>query len=402
MAKSLVYFLSLASTCVLAAQQAVSPYGAGHAAPADPADAANATAAAPEVTNRIYRSPYSYCYKPSSTGIPLAGNVTSGPTANVSATTGAGPGSGEPTLAASDVTITQLLTSFTTVCPHPTSFAVNNVTYTVQSSTVLTITHCPGGCRVTRPATDIAQATVTAIVSRYTTHVGGPIASPSSPSEALPAGSNIAASSARPNAGPSAGPNNAGPSAGPNAGASGSPTAGAVGASNSDTEAGPIASSKPTEASAAGPHAGYTAAVTGGPSNGVSAGPIAGPHTVTINGQVTTVSTATVLTVSNCPGGCTVTTALSALVQSAQTPSEYAPVTSAAPNGTAAPAAPYASPAAANGTVSTPLAAPTGSAAGPGRNANATVPVQSPQTGGATARDFSFVIVLLAWVATLL
>ncbi|KAG8631192.1 hypothetical protein KVT40_000332 [Elsinoe batatas] len=41
------------------------------------------------------------------------------------------------------VTTTQIFTAYTTYCPSPTQFAVNNVTYTVSSATTLTIKDCP-------------------------------------------------------------------------------------------------------------------------------------------------------------------------------------------------------------------------------------------------------------------
>jgi len=42
----------------------------------------------------------------------------------------------------------QVVTAYTTICPSPTTIVQNNVTYTVSSSTTLTITNCP--CTITR------------------------------------------------------------------------------------------------------------------------------------------------------------------------------------------------------------------------------------------------------------
>ncbi|KAF2173718.1 hypothetical protein M409DRAFT_48653 [Zasmidium cellare ATCC 36951] len=46
--------------------------------------------------------------------------------------------------------VTEVLTSYTTYCPGPTSITHNGVTYTVTEATTLTITNCP--CTVTKPA----------------------------------------------------------------------------------------------------------------------------------------------------------------------------------------------------------------------------------------------------------
>ena len=42
-------------------------------------------------------------------------------------------------------TTTEVLTSFTTTCPGQTTVTFGPSTYTVESSTVLTVTDCPGG-----------------------------------------------------------------------------------------------------------------------------------------------------------------------------------------------------------------------------------------------------------------
>ena len=74
-----------------------------------------------------------------------------------------------------DVYVTEVVTSYTTYCPNPTTFAVNNKTYTVSSATTLTITDCPGGCKVTKPATALTTyPVVTAVVSSFTTYCPSP------------------------------------------------------------------------------------------------------------------------------------------------------------------------------------------------------------------------------------
>ncbi|GAB7363237.1 hypothetical protein MBLNU230_g3519t1 [Neophaeotheca triangularis] len=50
---------------------------------------------------------------------------------------------------------TEVVTAYTTYCPEPTSFAMNNQTYTVSSATTLTITDCP--CTVTKPMDQVSQ-----------------------------------------------------------------------------------------------------------------------------------------------------------------------------------------------------------------------------------------------------
>lgn len=66
--------------------------------------------------------------------------------------------------------VTEVVTAYTTYCPSPTTFAHGNKTYTVTSATTLTITDCPGGCKITKPVTSLSPATtVTAVVPYYTT-----------------------------------------------------------------------------------------------------------------------------------------------------------------------------------------------------------------------------------------
>merc|ERR1712078_455703 len=53
---------------------------------------------------------------------------------------------------ASDVYVTDVVTAYTTYCPNPTKITHKGETYTVSEATTLTITNCPGGCTVTKPA----------------------------------------------------------------------------------------------------------------------------------------------------------------------------------------------------------------------------------------------------------
>ncbi|KAF2458450.1 Ser-Thr-rich glycosyl-phosphatidyl-inositol-anchored membrane family-domain-containing protein [Lineolata rhizophorae] len=81
----------------------------------------------------------------------------------------------------SDTYVTEVVTAFTTFCPGPTSVVVNNFTYTVTESTMLTVTDCP--CTVTHPA---GTGSATPVVS-YTASTGFPVNSSSilSPSRSM-------------------------------------------------------------------------------------------------------------------------------------------------------------------------------------------------------------------------
>ena len=65
------------------------------------------------------------------------------------------------------VTVTNVVSSYVTVCPEPTQFAFNNKTYTVTSATTLTITDCP--CTLTSVATPYV-VTTSCYVPSYTTY----------------------------------------------------------------------------------------------------------------------------------------------------------------------------------------------------------------------------------------
>ncbi|KAK4498058.1 hypothetical protein PRZ48_010714 [Zasmidium cellare] len=62
----------------------------------------------------------------------------------------AGYGPAANSTSAAPAYVTEVLTSYTTYCPGPTSITHNGVTYTVTEATTLTITNCP--CTVTKPA----------------------------------------------------------------------------------------------------------------------------------------------------------------------------------------------------------------------------------------------------------
>jgi hypothetical protein len=68
-------------------------------------------------------------------------------------------------------TTTEVVSSYTTVCPGPTSVVEGNVTYTATSATTLTITNCP--CTRTHVTTGVPPApyttVVTDVVTDYTT-----------------------------------------------------------------------------------------------------------------------------------------------------------------------------------------------------------------------------------------
>lgn len=53
--------------------------------------------------------------------------------------------------------VTDVVTAYTTFCPAATTFAFNNVTYTVSSSTTLTITNCPCTITHTTPIASISS-----------------------------------------------------------------------------------------------------------------------------------------------------------------------------------------------------------------------------------------------------
>ncbi|KAG0134001.1 hypothetical protein HOY82DRAFT_638724 [Tuber indicum] len=57
-----------------------------------------------------------------------------------------------------EYTTTEVVTSYTTYCPLPTTIVENNKTYTVTKATTLTITNCP--CTRTKVYTTILPTTV--------------------------------------------------------------------------------------------------------------------------------------------------------------------------------------------------------------------------------------------------
>ena len=289
MAKSLLFSLALAAGQLAACQAALHPHGgaedaahaihqptAGHYGVAFPSHYMAQPTAYGSAANT---DPSHYTFSPS----PMAANANVA-TSSVNASTSVGA-----------ALITEIVTSFTTYCPRATAITVNNVTYSANASAVLTVSHCSGGCRVTRAVSEVSSATVTAIVSHYTTS-------------------------------------------------------------------------------------------------------IAGPTTLSLQGTIHTISKATVLTVSRCSGGCTVTTELQALVSSAYS-------SQSSPNILAGSGMPF------DGTASTSLtaslgfggaAATTGFAAGPtDYHRNSTAPVPQTQIGTASGKGFSFGTVVLACLVML-
>merc|ERR1712230_194307 len=72
---------------------------------------------------------------------------------------------GNSTMAASasDVYVTDVVTAYTTYCPNPTKITHKGETYTVSEATTLTITNCPGGCTVTKPASSAVVSSAPAV-----------------------------------------------------------------------------------------------------------------------------------------------------------------------------------------------------------------------------------------------
>merc|ERR1712078_602616 len=64
---------------------------------------------------------------------------------------------------ASNVYVTDVVTAYTTYCPNPTKITHKGETYTVSEATTLTITNCPGGCTVTKPASSAVVSSAPAV-----------------------------------------------------------------------------------------------------------------------------------------------------------------------------------------------------------------------------------------------
>ncbi|GAB1732104.1 hypothetical protein NU195Hw_g7836t1 [Hortaea werneckii] len=129
-----------------------------------------------------------------------------------------------------DVYVTEVVDKFTTYCPYATSFTAGGKTYTVSSATTLTVTDCPGGCTVSKPASMSAPTTAAPVTTAMSSSkpaavmtTGGMPANGSAP---YPTGGMAVPSSLRTSA--SAGM----PSSGANATGSGSPPIQANGASS--------------------------------------------------------------------------------------------------------------------------------------------------------------------------
>lgn len=48
---------------------------------------------------------------------------------------------------------TEVVTQYTTYCPEPTTITDGDNVITVTEPTIVTITHCPGGCTIEKPCT---------------------------------------------------------------------------------------------------------------------------------------------------------------------------------------------------------------------------------------------------------
>merc|ERR1712072_118669 len=100
------------------------------------------------------------------------------------AATAAHMGNSTMAASASDVYVTDVVTAYTTYCPEPTKITHKGETYTVSEATTLTITNCPGGCTVTKPASSAVVPETTAPVETApveTTPVAMPMPSAGAP-----------------------------------------------------------------------------------------------------------------------------------------------------------------------------------------------------------------------------
>merc|ERR1712078_464849 len=79
------------------------------------------------------------------------------------AATAAHMGNSTMAASASDVYVTDVVTAYTTYCPEPTKITHKGETYTVSEATTLTITNCPGGCTVTKPASSAVVSSAPAV-----------------------------------------------------------------------------------------------------------------------------------------------------------------------------------------------------------------------------------------------
>merc|ERR1711939_393281 len=79
------------------------------------------------------------------------------------AATAAHMGNSTMAASASDLYVTDVVTAYTTYCPEPTKITHKGETYTVSEATTLTITNCPGGCTVTKPASSAVISSAPAV-----------------------------------------------------------------------------------------------------------------------------------------------------------------------------------------------------------------------------------------------
>jgi len=91
--------------------------------------------------------------------------------------------------------VTEVVTAYTTYCPEPTEITHAGETYTVSEATTLTITNCPGGCTVVKPATSSVvsvcndcSSTSAVVVPETTETPAAPVETPVEPvHETIPA-----------------------------------------------------------------------------------------------------------------------------------------------------------------------------------------------------------------------
>ncbi|KAI6945499.1 hypothetical protein KC341_g3 [Hortaea werneckii] len=178
-----------------------------------------------------------------STTITMSTSSTSEMTSAISATSSVSEttATANATSSTGDVYVTEVVDKFTTYCPYATSFTAGGKTYTVSSATTLTVTDCPGGCTVSKPASMSAPTTAAPVTTAMSSSKSAAVMTtggvPANGSAPYPTGGMAVPSSLRTSA--SAGM----PSSGANETGSGSPPIQANGASSTRlkaTSSGPL------------------------------------------------------------------------------------------------------------------------------------------------------------------
>ncbi|KAM3074638.1 hypothetical protein ACMFMG_008066 [Clarireedia jacksonii] len=98
---------------------------------------------------------------------------------------------GNHTATPSAVWVTDVVTSFTTVCPAATSFAFNGVTYTATESETVTITNCP--CTVSKPVYTTSSVICSTCTGAPTTATVVPSSAPVYPNGTVATGATTGA-----------------------------------------------------------------------------------------------------------------------------------------------------------------------------------------------------------------